>query len=74
MATVTVDVPDAYAVEVANAVWALFPPFPELSITKAQNVQRVLRWHLKQAVMETRRRAAQEASNAALVQVETDFA
>jgi hypothetical protein len=78
MATIPVPLPDAYSPEAANAPWELFPPpaVPDgqTQITKAANVVRVLRWHLKMAVLESRRRAARVASDAALVQVETDLA
>jgi hypothetical protein len=78
MGELLVPYPDDYAVEIANAVWDLFPP-PEVpegqqQITKAQNVVRMLKWNLKQAVLEARRRAANAASDAALVQVEADLA
>ena len=78
MAQVTVQIPDAYSAEVANALWELFPP-PEVpegqqQIGKAENVQRVLRWHLKMAVLESRRRASKAISDAALAVVETDLA
>jgi hypothetical protein len=77
MGTLSVPYPDAYAVEISDAVWGLFPP-PEVpdgqqQITKGQNVVRMLRWQLKCAVMEARRRAAKAVSEAALVQVETDL-
>ena len=76
MATVTVTVPDAYAQETANAVWDLCPPPAppgvQPQITKADNVARVLKWHLKSLVLEARRRAA--AATADLTTVETDMA
>jgi hypothetical protein len=78
MGEISVPYPDAYAVEIANAAWDLFPP-PEApegqqQITKAQNVVRMLKWNLKMAVLESRRRVAKVASDAALVQVEADLA